>query len=392
MGGGVTPPPCSNSTYMKIQSEVLDMLFSIGPKTKPEELFNREKELRELENVVEKDRIIILDGLRRIGKTSLLKVFFHETDHFNTFIDCRNFIKGNTIDSEEFDNAIFEEIRKEIKSTAFRKILSSISGVSIGGIEVNFEKSMNSRNLGTVLNEIDKALQGKNKKFIIAFDEAQYLRFYGRGGKDFLYLMAYVYDNLKNIVFVLTGSEVGMLFDFLKLDDPDQPLYGRYVTEISLNRFKREQSLEYLKKGLLEIGVESTIEDCSKIVGELDGIVGYLSIFGYEIYRNGPDFKAALEKAMQLSNALVKKEINSLLQKSQNYGYVLKAIAFGMNRYSKIKKYIEANFGKIHDSTLSNILNSLVKQNFVDIDYHKTIKNYSIADPVIQKYCLSLSV
>ena len=58
---------------------------------KKSDLFNRESEYKKLEKDVQTGRIILLDGLRRIGKTSLLKVFLNENDYFNIMIDCRAF-------------------------------------------------------------------------------------------------------------------------------------------------------------------------------------------------------------------------------------------------------------------------------------------------------------
>ena len=117
--------------------------------------------------------------------------------------------------------------------------------------------------------------------------------------------------------------------------------------------------------GLNEIGVSFDELYPDKAVTFLYGTVGYLAIFGYEVYKNGSDFETALERAGAMAMGLVKKEIDDLLARSMNYGYALKAVAFGMGRYSQIKKYIEANFGSIHDSTLSNILNGLAKQSFL---------------------------
>ncbi len=90
------------------------MLFSIAPKTAANEFFNREKELKNLETAVDKDRIVVLDGLRRIGKTSLLKVFLHETDHFGIFVDCRKFVREMTINTDEFDASIVKAIKEKV--------------------------------------------------------------------------------------------------------------------------------------------------------------------------------------------------------------------------------------------------------------------------------------
>jgi len=71
---------------------------------------------------------------------------------------------------------------------------------------------------------------------VVAFDEAQLLRFLtgGKGKIDFREFFAYIYDNLKNIRLVLTGSEMGLLLDFLGFNESGKPLYGRYREEIIL--------------------------------------------------------------------------------------------------------------------------------------------------------------
>ncbi|WP_234394319.1 hypothetical protein [Thermococcus piezophilus] len=51
----------------------------------------------------------------------------------------------------------------------------------------------------------------EKRRVVIAFDEAQYLRFGGATKYDGI--IAYAVDNLKNLTFILTGSEVGLLFD-----------------------------------------------------------------------------------------------------------------------------------------------------------------------------------
>jgi hypothetical protein len=348
-----------------------------------------------LKKAVENGGIILLDGLRRIGKTSLLKAFLNESDDFNIFVDCRMLYKNKTIKPSELNNVIFDSINREIKKNKFKKIIGKISSVNFGGFGISLNKNNNEKNdnIGMTLRKINDLLKNKNKKFIIAFDEAQYLRYYNRGGNEFLQLMAYAYDNLENILFILTGSEVGLLHDFLSVDDIDAPLYGRYLNEITLKRFEREQSIKFLKTGFEDEKMEIPEKIIEKAVNELDGIVGYLSMFGYiMIEEENTDFDSSLNKTTEMAKAIVKKEINSLINLSVNYAYVLNAIGFGMKRYSKIKKYIEMNFNGITDTTLSKILSSLVKQNFIETKYEKAIKKYIIPDPIILNICQNLKL
>jgi len=54
------------------------MYFSLKPKSRMKDLYDRKKELRNLENAIESGKIVLLTGIRRIGKTSLLNVFLNE--------------------------------------------------------------------------------------------------------------------------------------------------------------------------------------------------------------------------------------------------------------------------------------------------------------------------
>lgn len=366
------------------------MLFSVEPKHKASDLFNREKEIKNLTESAEKDKIIILYGLRRIGKTSLLKTYLNTTDHYNVFMDCRAFFTENRVDKVRFENELLSALTNEMKRNKLISLLKNISSINLKGIELQISGKKDPLCLADVLKEVDSVMGKKSKRLIIAFDEAQILRFYGKDGSDLLYLMAYCYDNLDNIVFMLTGSEIGLLFDFLKLEDPEMPLFGRYIQEISLSRFEPPQSKEFLKKGMQELGHTISDNNLEKVVARLDGIVGYLSIFGYECYRNDYDIEKSLEKAENLADSLVKQEISSLVNRSLNYAYCLNAIALNMNRFSLIKKFIQANYGGIYDSTLSNILNSLQKHSIIDVEYNKRKKIYYFPDPVVQRYCAAM--
>ena len=41
------------------------------------------------------------------------------------------------------------------------------------------------------------------------------------------------------VTFIVTGSEVGVLKDFLRIEDSEAPLYGRYIREVYADRFSR---------------------------------------------------------------------------------------------------------------------------------------------------------
>jgi len=67
---------------------VLVIYFDFKPKETKEDLFDREEELKKL--LSSKDEsIILLTGIRRIGKTSLLKVFLNESKLPYALVDVR---------------------------------------------------------------------------------------------------------------------------------------------------------------------------------------------------------------------------------------------------------------------------------------------------------------
>ncbi len=66
------------------------MLFSPYPKTKRKELFDRENELKEIEDAIRRgERLILLLGLRRLGKSSLLNVTLNELPNPSIKVDVR---------------------------------------------------------------------------------------------------------------------------------------------------------------------------------------------------------------------------------------------------------------------------------------------------------------
>jgi len=359
--------------------------FSLSPKKDPESLYNREKELELLLSYYKTGRLILLTGIRRIGKTSLLLVFLEELKKKGEkviFMDCRNYGKPGGYDRFSFDRdftkAILEHVRKYLKLSKY------VSKITIAGVELSFEKTDQKPHLPSYLKMIDKIMKKRKKKLVIAFDEAQFLRYYGRGGSEILNLLAFSYDHLDNVLFILTGSEVGVLHDFLKTENPNSPLYGRYLHEITLGRFSPEKSFDFLYRGFQQLFIEPLHFKIQEAVRELDGIVGYLSIYGYVVYTT-KDWDMALEETKKMALGMVKKEIKELRKRSENYFHVLKAVAKGSKTYSQIKKFIANRYNKITDQTLSNNLSTLQKMGFLAVEYEKNKKTYVIPDPMVQK-------
>lgn len=351
------------------------MLFDLRPKCKREDLFDREEEIRALTNSVEKYPLTLLLGVRRVGKSSVLRVALKEVS--GIYVDVREvyFSSGGWISAEGLKKT-FEKALNDLDGSLKRKIiraLKKIEGIDVSGVRITLSGEASLVDILHALDEVGA---------VVAFDEAQYLRYYGgRGGKDLLTLIAYAYDNLRNVKFVLSGSEVGLLHDFVGIDDYSSPLYGRACSEITIAPFTREQSVEFLKRGFEEAGVEVDTRTVERAVKVLDGIPGWLVEFGYS-YVNGKSFEEALESVWSKAKKFLEGELRELEKRSRRYTLILRAIATGLNRWSDIKDYVSVKSGPVPNARLAELTRNLEKMGWI---IKKTNGKYEITDPVVER-------
>ncbi|WP_010477819.1 AAA family ATPase [Thermococcus zilligii] len=344
------------------------MLFDLRPKTRREEVFDREREFSELEKSLETYPIALLLGIRRVGKSSILGAYLSERP--GILIDCRELYA-------ERGHLTRDELVKELQSRV------SLLGKLMARFKFSFDlkflalepRELSLREVFRELNDLGERLGG----FVIAFDEAQYLRFYGsRGGKELLALFAHAYDSLPNLRIILTGSEVGLLHDFLGLDDYSSPLYGRVAGEVVVEPFDRETSIEFLRQGFREAGLNVPEEEIEEAVELLDGVPGWLTVFGVEYLREG-NFRRAMERTLEVARGLVMGELEGLKRRSPRYVDILRAIALGYNRWSLLRDYLAVRGTRVPDPRLYALLENLKKMNWIS----EKEGTYRITDPVV---------
>lgn len=338
-------------------------LFDLRPKTSREELFDREKELEELHKAIDHgDPLIAVLGVRRIGKTSLLRTFLNEAT--GLYIDMRGILKESELWSRIGDS-FSTSINK------LRRFIESIRGITLAGINVEIKwKNRDSISFTGLLEEINK----RKEKFVVVLDEVQ-------STKPPLSAMlrnaiAYAYDNLENIVFIVAGSEIGMLQNFLKLEDPTSPLYGRYTYDIIVERFTRDLAKEFLLKGFKEEGIEPPADVIEDALNFFDGIVGWLVLFGRKYVEGIKNFDNLKNVAIELAQ----EELKKLNPREK---MVLKAIANGCKSWGEVYNYAADHYGIIlPKSTLSRIIDKLEKLSLIE--------NYRFLDPVYREASLRI--
>ncbi len=349
-------------------------------KTRRQDLFDREPELKELKRVLA-DPLTVVLGMRRLGKSSLVAVALGETRQPSMTVDLRG-VGPNPSPINVLER--FETGINALKSKKLWERLSRISGVSLFSFGVQFSKTNESRpQLQSLLDSIQDYAQENGKPFVLVVDEVQE----ARGLAELPAAIAHSYDYNKDIHFVLAGSEVGVLHDFIGVDDPEGYLYGRKISYVELRKFPRELSLEFLTKGFEAYGKKITENDIEQVVNKLDGIVGWLVLYGYEAVSSKvgrPDLQTIINQAIKMVEA----ETSKIIARSKHYRFILKALSTDDRKWKNIYDFVRLNEGHVSESTFNDSLTYLTK-------YGMVIKNtqdetYAIPDPITVEYAKNL--
>lgn len=334
------------------------VLFDLRPKTSRKNLFDRVDELSTIDNAVERGYpLILVLGIRRIGKTSLVKAFLEKYD--GVYIDLRGVV-GKSGLYERLSDSLTESLSR------IRRFLENVRGVGIAGFSVEIRwRGADSISFLGLLQEINR----RSEKFVLVLDEAQSVK--PPFTAELRNYIAYAYDNLENITVITAGSEVGLLQKFLGIDNPSSPLYSRYAYMVSLDRFSRDISREFLIQGFREMGVKPPAKDIEKAIEVFDGVVGWLVFFG-KSYIDG------LENIERIKEAAVNLALSELNRLSCRERLILKAVAEDAKSWSHIRRYLEKRMGiAIPKSTLSRMIDKLEKLSI--------IKNYEFLDPIYRE-------
>lgn len=324
--------------------------------------------------------VSIVVGFRRVGKTSLIKVATHGLPR--VYIDVRKF--------ESFQYLTYEMFLEELKASISRFIavdrrileyLRTVKGVKVLGLEIEFERGKSRPLLTSILEAMDLWAKDRGEKLVVIVDEAQEL--VKLRGYDIIPAIAYAYDNLRSLAFVFAGSKIGLLYRFLKVQDPSSPLYGRYMERIELKPLSREKAVEFLRKGFEDHGLRVDEEFLNRAVDKLDGIIGWLAYLGLKTVSKGcVDPKIISEVLEEASKIAVNEFCNFVnVMGTKRYVEILRAIGEEGASWSQIKRYLELRLEtRIHDSELARLLKNLIDNSFIN----KKDNAYVIPDPILR--------
>ena len=272
------------------------MYFRPTPVERPEELFDREEEVKALREALGRSPMVVVVGVRRVGKTSLVKAATFGMRR--VYLDLRAFEWRRYITLDD----VLGELGRAVSGLSKRLVefLSRVEGVSVAGVEVRFARGRGRPSLHRVLEALNQWGESEDGDVVVVLDEAQELA--KLRGASLLPVLAYSYDNLPRLKFVVTGSKEGMLYRFLKLNDAESPLYGRYAPRVEVKPLPRRLAVEYLRRGFEAAGVRVSAEVVERAVDELDGIIGWLAHFGLtavDYAKAGKSVEEALEASAE---------------------------------------------------------------------------------------------
>ena len=353
------------------------MYFDPRPKTKKEDLFNRENELKQFKDVLTYASIIVVTGLRRTGKTSFVDVALSETDYPSVFLDMRDLpvVPPRVEVIRKIETAFNKLSRKWLSQ--FSDTLKHVKGVNLVGGSITFDWGEKGIDLAALFDKIDSWVKNNNQRFLIAFDEIQLIR----GDKSIPRLFARIADVNQNIVIILTGSEIGLLYDFLQFDNPGSPLYGRHYVEIKMHNFNLEEAKTFLKKGFKQINITCPNEVLEYAIEKLDGVVGWLTLFGARCRDIRSCNKQTVNDVLDEGGKLARAEALKIVKFSLRYGIILNLLSIVKKAsWTKIKTGIELHEKRsLPSSTFTDLLNKLVKTSLIE----KENGEYRIADPLL---------
>ena len=352
-------------------------LFTLNPKESPKQLFGREKELEDLVRIVQARRWVAVLGPRMVGKTSLLKaagILLEKQKMKVLYVNLWG-AKG----SNDFLRALARALNED--KSIIQKIKSiNIDGVSVGSDGINI--TVSKKPMATIWDLFD-ALGRQNENYVIELDEVQELiSISGR----LLKILANLFNTHPNVIFVFTGSMFGMVKTLLE-PDSTSPLYGRSPAKLIVEPFDSECSKQFLKRGFEQCNKAIPEATIANAVERLDGIPGWLTLYGNKICVQRLSHEKALEETKTEAFKIVNDELEHFFQNRDRQAYLaaLKAAA-AFSSWTEIKGAVSIVKGSVvNDNTVYRIIENLKAGMLVQEEKGR----YRIEDPMLRSLLLT---
>jgi len=359
------------------------MLFDVRPKEDRKDLYDRDEEIEEIKESVERKVWIAVYGMRRVGKTSVVNVAVNDPKYLVIKLNLMRIYnpKKKRYPKSSFISLFLESINEVIKKYTLggrlTRLISNILGIDENSfIEFNLVKirprlkRFRGDDVSSVVRELD-LLAGDNKKtLILIFDEAQELM--KVNGINFSSIFHDIYDYCRNTTVVFTGSSAGILENVLKSLEYEKPFFGRFIRRIRIEKFDERLSRDFLLKGFEEEGVKVTEDVIEEALKRFDGIPGWLTFFGSEYsFRVRHGEKVDVENIEKMAIEEVRKEIRDFIlgtQSPERYSATIIALdrLGGKGSVAEVTKVVNTILEEVPEPRIYEILNKLVDMGFIE--------------------------
>ena len=336
-----------------------NMLFDLNPKEQRRELFGRDLQLDELVRLLESGSWAAILGPRMVGKTSLIKVALTELGREGRKTLYVNFTGVTSLSSAT--KLLIEKVNEDKSFLARLEKLAGTESFSIGKDGV----SWSGRGEPThTLRHVLTGLADKRKPPVVVFDEVQELY---AVAPQLIKVLKNVWDTKSGgILFVFSGSKFGML----RALEKETAMSGRPPVEIKLMPFDEDSSRAFLLKGMGERGGSMTDEQLSQVIWELDGIVGWLTLFGnYHVVRR-KSVQDALRLTAKEGEKIVLEEFRNFVRgrNEQVCTAVLRVLSPRTEfTWSQIKRAVETIVGRhLNNNSFNSVLDALIDAEYVE--------------------------
>ena len=374
------------------------MLFEGRAKDVKADLFDREEQYAQLQALVAaKSPLILIKGLRRTGKTSLLKTFLNEEEKPYIWVDLRALASKDTIEKDEILTRFEKSINGFIRQTggATKKLLDllgSINSITIlsNGISFKDKSTASVIDLMSIFEVLNSWIdQFYFKHYVVlAIDEAQ--KFSNTKDFDMAQIIASIFDNCKNILVVLCGSEIGLLEKFVNNVSQSNNVSGNAISGFSkeiieLPHLTSSQSKEYLKLGFEQINPQflhqGNFDDIISTVSEsFGGIIGWLNNFGVKFKTKNVISDSYIDEIRKDAIPVIKSEFSSLtsIQEHPEH-YTSFMYSLSLNPTVKWASLLDFHRSSMSVSEIEN-----VRDNLLDYGFIKKIDDdeYYLPDPL----------
>jgi AAA+ ATPase superfamily predicted ATPase len=352
-------------------------LFDPQPKDDPRVLYGRDKELAELVGHIKQKRWVVLLGPRRIGKTSLARCAAKALGYRCVVADAR--------EESDLTRVLLSALMVTTAVTKQSGVRASL-GLQIPQLPLSIDVEYSHVSKSALTSTLDRLLERKKgQRLVILLDEAQWFR----NPRGVVNLLAHVYDyHYESATLVITGSAVGVMRSITE-PDAKSALFGRALTTMEVERWSPSVSLAFLREGCKEQKLPYNERQMSGVVDEIDGIPGWLTLFGYhysaiETNTTSARMESALRKTRNEGMKILKGELENVSRIAAGWKRqmnLLKALTAGGKRFTEL---VESS--GLPNAVLARHLTMLQKLRYVERDREE---KYVIIDPLLRDFLIS---